>query len=138
MATAFHYGAVAGRSLPSERARDDERPAALAHRTGGHRHRRWLAREQGNGGVLLDYDSREVVVHGLSMPHSPRWYRNRLWVLESSRGSLGTVDLASGKVESVARVPGFARGLDFCRPARVHRPVAIARNQHVHGHLRQR
>ena len=50
------------------------------------------------------------------MPHSPRWYRNRLWVLESSRGNLATVDPASGKIESVARVPGFVRGLDFAGP----------------------
>jgi len=39
-----------------------------------------------------------------------------LWVLESSRGNLGTVDPASGKVDIVARVPGFARGLDFAGP----------------------
>jgi len=69
-----------------------------------------------NGGVLLDYDTRDVVAHGLAMPHSPRWYRGRLWVLESSRGNLGTVDPASGKVDIVARVPGFARGLDFAGP----------------------
>jgi len=75
----------------------------------------WRANKT-NGGVLLDYDTRDVIVHGLAMPHSPRWYRNRLWVLESSRGKLATVDLASGKVETVARVPGFARGLDFAGP----------------------
>ena len=66
--------------------------------------------------MLLDYETRDVVVRGLAMPHSPRWYRNRLWVLESSRGTLATVDPASGKVEIVARVPGFARGLDFVGP----------------------
>jgi uncharacterized protein (TIGR03032 family) len=75
----------------------------------------WRA-NKANGGVLLDYESRDVVAHGLAMPHSPRWYRNRLWLLESSRGNLATVDPRSGKVESVARVPGFARGLDFAGP----------------------
>jgi uncharacterized protein (TIGR03032 family) len=50
------------------------------------------------------------------MPHSPRWYRDRLWVLESGRGSLATVDLATGKSETVARVPGFTRGLSFAGP----------------------
>jgi uncharacterized protein (TIGR03032 family) len=69
-----------------------------------------------SGGVLLDYETRDVVVPGLAMPHSPRWYRNRLWVLESSRGNLAIVDPASGRLESVARVPGFARGLDFVGP----------------------
>ena len=75
----------------------------------------WRANKK-DGGVLLDYESRDVVVRGLAMPHSPRWYGNRLWVLESSRGNLATVDPDSGKVRIVARVPGFARGLDFAGP----------------------
>ena len=66
-----------------------------------------------NGGVLLDYASREVIASGLSMPHSPRWHNGRLWLLESGRGGLATVDLATGKTETVARVPGFTRGLDL-------------------------
>lgn len=69
-----------------------------------------------NGGILLDVETRETIAHGLSMPHSPRWYRDRLWLLESGTGSLVTVDLASGKVETVARLPGFARGLDLIGP----------------------
>ncbi len=75
----------------------------------------WRANKK-DGGVLLDFASREIVARGLSMPHSPRWYRGKLWVLESGRGSLATIDLDSGKVESVARVPGFTRGLDFMGP----------------------
>ena len=47
------------------------------------------------------------------MPHSPRWYRDRLWVLESGKGSLATVDLATGNVTTIAQLPGFTRGLDF-------------------------
>jgi uncharacterized protein (TIGR03032 family) len=47
------------------------------------------------------------------MPHSPRWHRNRLWVLESGRGTLATVDPESGRVETVATLPGFTRGLAF-------------------------
>jgi uncharacterized protein (TIGR03032 family) len=69
-----------------------------------------------DGGVVIDYASRETIVRGLSMPHSPRWHRGRLWLLESGRGSLATVDLASGRMETVARVPGFTRGLDFIGP----------------------
>ena len=72
----------------------------------------WRANKR-NGGVLLDHASGEVIAGGLSMPHSPRWHNGRLWVLESGRGGLATVDLASGKVVTVARVPGFTRGLDM-------------------------
>ena len=75
----------------------------------------WRANKK-DGGVLLDYESCDVIARGLSMPHSPRWYRDRLWVLESGRGALAVVDLASGKLQTVARVPGFARGLDFVGP----------------------
>ena len=75
----------------------------------------WRANKK-DGGVVLDYASGEVVARGLSMPHSPRWHNGRLWVLESGHGSIGTVDLATGRVDTVARVPGFTRGLDFVGP----------------------
>src|SRR5207247_1185934 len=48
------------------------------------------------GGVVLDVASGEVVVGGLCMPHSPRWYDGRLWLLESGNGALGHVDLDTG------------------------------------------
>ncbi len=75
----------------------------------------WRANKK-DGSILLDYASREPIVRGLSMPHSPRWYRGRLWLLESGRGRLATVDLASGRMETVVQLPGFTRGLDFMGP----------------------
>jgi uncharacterized protein (TIGR03032 family) len=66
-----------------------------------------------SGGVLMDVDSGEVITRGLSMPHSPRWYGGRLWVCESGSGTLGVVDLNTGRYEAVAATPGFTRGLDF-------------------------
>jgi uncharacterized protein (TIGR03032 family) len=63
------------------------------------------------GGVLLEVPSGEAVASGLSMPHSPRWHDGRLWVLESGKGEIGVVDAAAGRVETVARLPGFTRGL---------------------------
>jgi uncharacterized protein (TIGR03032 family) len=68
------------------------------------------------GGVLIDVDSDETVVSGLSMPHSPRWYRDRLWLLESGEGTLSVVDLDAGRVETVVELPGFTRGLTFAGP----------------------
>ena len=47
------------------------------------------------------------------MPHSPRWHAGRLWVCESGAGTLGYVDLPTGKYMPIAEVPGFTRGLDF-------------------------
>lgn len=68
------------------------------------------------GGILMDVDSGEVICRGLSMPHSPRWYDGRLWVLESGNGSLATVEPDSGRVETIVELPGFTRGLDFYGP----------------------
>src|SRR5215831_6488668 len=65
------------------------------------------------GGALMDVGSGEVLCRGLSMPHSPRWHGGRLWVCESGSGTLGTVDLGTGRYEAVAAVPGFTRGIDI-------------------------
>jgi uncharacterized protein (TIGR03032 family) len=66
------------------------------------------------GGCLMHVPSGQVVTRGLSMPHSPRWHDNRLWVLESGTGSLAVVDPATGQRQTVTELPGFARGLAFC------------------------
>lgn len=72
----------------------------------------WRA-NKASGGILMDITIDNILVRGLSMPHSPRWYRDRLWVLESGRGTLAQVDLATGDLTPVATLPGFTRGLDF-------------------------
>ena len=69
-----------------------------------------------DGGILIDVESNEIMTRGLSMPHSPRWYRDQLWILESGNGGIGTIDLASGKYHEVAQLPGFTRGLSFLGP----------------------
>jgi uncharacterized protein (TIGR03032 family) len=66
--------------------------------------------------VIIDVSSGEFVAQGLSMPHSPRWHDGRLWVLESGKGEINTIDLKTGRSETVAQVPGFTRGLAFVGP----------------------
>lgn len=75
----------------------------------------WRANKR-DGGLLLDVSTQEVVARGLSMPHSPRVYDSKLWLLESGVGGLGYLDPSTGKVESVATLPGFTRGIDFVGP----------------------
>lgn len=75
----------------------------------------WRANKR-DGGLLMDVGSGEIVARGLSMPHSPRWRDGKLWLLESGEGSIGTVDLATGKYEPIAQFPGFTRGLSFLGP----------------------
>ena len=84
--------------------------AAVVRRLLAHTH---STSQPSSRNVLIDTASSEVVVSGLSMPHSPRWHGGRLWLLESGRGTLCTVDLASGNVDAVAALPGFTRGLAF-------------------------
>jgi uncharacterized protein (TIGR03032 family) len=68
------------------------------------------------GGILMDVDTKQVLVRGLSMPHSPRWYREQLWFLESGYGALCTFDLKTKEKKTIATMPGFTRGLDFFGP----------------------
>ena len=72
----------------------------------------WRDRKR-DGGILIDIDSNKIVVGGLSMPHSPRWYNGELWVLESGNGGIGIVDPRTGKYRPLTELPGFTRGLDF-------------------------
>ncbi len=69
-----------------------------------------------DGGLLIDVDTNEIITRGLSMPHSPRWYRNQLWILESGNGGFGKIDLATGKYQEIAQLPGFTRGISFLGP----------------------
>jgi uncharacterized protein (TIGR03032 family) len=66
-----------------------------------------------SGGCILDVITGDVVGHGLSMPHSLRWYKDQLWVLNSGRGEFGRVDMDTGRFEPIAFCPGYFRGLAF-------------------------
>jgi uncharacterized protein (TIGR03032 family) len=64
-------------------------------------------------GCILEVPSGKVVTNGLCMPHSPRLYGGNLWVLNSGLGNLSLVDVSTGKLDEVAQVPGYTRGLAF-------------------------
>ncbi|MBS7537919.1 TIGR03032 family protein [Ancylobacter lacus] len=72
----------------------------------------WRDRRIGSGMVIRVEDN-AVVADGFTMPHSPRLYRGRLYVLDSGRGYLVRVDPATGAREDIAFCPGFLRGLSF-------------------------
>jgi hypothetical protein len=66
-----------------------------------------------NGGCLIDIESNNILLTGLSMPHSPRWYRDKLWLLNSGTGEFGYADLERGVFEPIVFCPGYQRGLAF-------------------------
>uniref|UniRef100_A0A6C0IX38 Conserved hypothetical protein CHP03032 domain-containing protein n=1 Tax=viral metagenome TaxID=1070528 RepID=A0A6C0IX38_9ZZZZ len=75
-------------------------------------HDGWRDHRQG-GGVIIDIMNDKIVARNLSMPHSPRWYKKQLWVLNSGSGHLGTINLENGTFEPKVFIPGFLRGLQF-------------------------
>lgn len=69
-----------------------------------------------DGGMLIDVTTNEVLVQGLSMPHSPRVHDGRVWLLNSGTGDLGFLDRTGRKFITVAFCPGYARGLALIGP----------------------
>ena len=67
-----------------------------------------------SGGILMDVLSGEIVLEGLPMPHSPRVYDGKLYLLLSGTGELVCADPETGRYEVVAQLPGFVRGMARC------------------------
>ncbi|MBF0428449.1 MAG: TIGR03032 family protein [Magnetococcales bacterium] len=65
------------------------------------------------GGLVMDMWSNEVVCTGLSMPHSPRVHKGKLWLLNAGTGEVGYIDHTNQRFEPVAFCPGFLRGLSM-------------------------
>lgn len=87
-----------------------------------------------DGGLLIDVETNETILSGLSMPHSPRWYDGRLWVLNSGAGELLLVDPAARRSEVVCRLPGYLRGLSFAGPFALI-GLSKIREKHIFGGL---
>lgn len=64
-----------------------------------------------SSGVIIDVDSNEIIASDLMMPHTPRWYDDKLYALCSASEQLVTVDLQSGQTTDVCHIPGFVRGM---------------------------
>jgi uncharacterized protein (TIGR03032 family) len=62
-------------------------------------------------GVIFSGKTREAIVHGLTRPHSARLWKRELWVDNSGYGEFGKIE--DGKFETLAKLPGWTRGLCF-------------------------
>lgn len=69
----------------------------------------WRAKR--DDGLLIELEPDRVLLRGLSLPHSPRWHQDNLWLLNSGRGELLRVDPKTGTPSRVCHLPGFGRGL---------------------------
>ena len=64
-----------------------------------------------SGGVIIHVPTGEIVLNGLSMPHSPRIYNNDLYFLQSAQGELMKADLKNYKYDVITKLNSFARGM---------------------------
>ncbi|WDD98519.1 TIGR03032 family protein [Thalassomonas actiniarum] len=67
-------------------------------------------------GTLMSVASNEVLVDGLTMPHSPRWYNDRVYYCNSGYGQICSYQPETKITETLYEVPGFTRGMDFYGP----------------------
>jgi uncharacterized protein (TIGR03032 family) len=65
-----------------------------------------------SGGCLIDIATNEIVAEGLPMPHSPRLYDDKLYVLLSATGELAEVDINNKSYKVLRQFDGFVRGMD--------------------------
>ena len=65
------------------------------------------------GGVLIDVDSKETIAGNLAMPHSPRIFNNKLYMVLSASGEIVEVDPQTGTMNVIRKIDGFVRGLGY-------------------------
>lgn len=65
------------------------------------------------GGVLMDVETNEVILKDLPMPHSPRLYKNELYMALSASGEIIKVDIASKSYTIIKNLEGFVRGISI-------------------------
>ena len=86
----------------------------------------WRDRRR-DGGVVISIPDGRIIASGLSMPHSPRLYRDRLWLHDSGTGRFGSIDQVSGRFEPLTFCPGYLRGLTFTGDYAI---VGVSRPRH--------
>lgn len=65
------------------------------------------------GGILMAVPSGDIIIDGLAMPHSPRYFNDELYLLTSGDGKLLKVDETNKTFEVIYEFGQFIRGLDF-------------------------
>jgi uncharacterized protein (TIGR03032 family) len=64
-----------------------------------------------NGGMFIHVPSNEIILEGLPMPHSPRLFDNKLYMLFSATGEIVCVDVEKRQYDVVNKIEGFVRGM---------------------------
>lgn len=64
-----------------------------------------------NGGMLYDIANEDIIFDNLQMPHSPRFYNDKLFFLQSATGTVNMYDPIDKKLTVIKEVGAFLRGL---------------------------
>lgn len=76
----------------------------------------WRTKDGKFNGTLIAVASNEILLDGLAMPHSPRWYNDKVYFCNSGHGHICSYEPDTKTSEILAGVPGFTRGMDFYGP----------------------
>jgi uncharacterized protein (TIGR03032 family) len=66
-----------------------------------------------NGGIVIDYKTNEIVIEGLSVPHSPIISGNHLFVALSGTGEIMKYNLETKHASVIANLSGYIRGMQI-------------------------
>ncbi|MDD2790675.1 MAG: TIGR03032 family protein [Sulfurimonas sp.] len=64
-------------------------------------------------GTLIDVDTDEILIEGMKMPHSPKVYKDEVYVCESGLGVVWKYNPKTKEKTQVVKLQGFTRGLYF-------------------------
>jgi uncharacterized protein (TIGR03032 family) len=64
-----------------------------------------------SGGVLIDAKANRILRSDLCMPHSPRLFDGRLYLLNGGEGEVLEIDRTDGRSRLLATLPAFTHGL---------------------------
>jgi len=64
-------------------------------------------------GTLIDIDTNEILLDGLIMPHSPRYYKGFVYICESGTGQVWKYNPITKEKIELIKLQGFTRGVNF-------------------------
>ncbi len=71
------------------------------------------SKERIDYGTLIDIDTNEILIEGMIMPHSPKVYKDEVYVCESGLGVVWKINPRTKEKTEIIKLQGFTRGLYF-------------------------
>jgi uncharacterized protein (TIGR03032 family) len=84
-----------------------------------------------SGGVLMEVDSKEIIMDGLCMPHTPRYHNGKWWLLNSGAGEFLQIVPERSEKTVVCALPGYLRGLCFVGNRWALIGISLIREKHM-------